>query len=129
MTFRLKIAYYWRLVSYIIERFAADNCTYRAAALTFTTLLSLVPFMAVVLAIMTVFPVFEKIEKQIQHFIFNNFVPTSGEVIQVQLQVFAKQAHHLSWIGIAFLIVTAILLLVTIEKAFNAIWQVRTRRA
>ncbi|MCD6055803.1 MAG: hypothetical protein K0R12_765 [Gammaproteobacteria bacterium] len=120
-------AYYKRLFFHIIKRFEEDGCSYRAAALTFTSLLSLVPLMAVGVAIITAFPMFQSIEEKVQHFIFKNFVPTSGEVIQSQLQVFAKQTLHLSWIGIIFLIVTAVLMMFTIEKAFNAIWQVRGR--
>ena len=124
-----KLGYYWRLACYIGQRFYQDSCSYRAATLTFTLLLSLVPLMTVSIAIITAFPMFKAFEVQVQHFIFTNFVPTAGERVQQQLEVFANQASHLSWVGIVFLMVTAILMMFTIERAFNAIWKVRSRRS
>lgn len=77
---------------------------------------------------MTLFPAFQDIDETIQHFIFTNFVPTSGEVIHEQLHLFASQMANLSWIGSSFLIITAISMMMTIEEAFNAIWRIRGSR-
>ncbi len=118
----------WRFIKTVYERFFEVGCTYRSAALTYTTLLSLVPLMTVSFAVFAAFPVFSHISGQIQNFIFSHFVAASGEVIQTYLQKFVSQTKNLSAIGSAFLFVTAILMMFTMEQAFNAIWKVDSRR-
>jgi len=117
-----------RFLKTLYLRFFEDGCTYRAAALTYTSLLSLVPLMAVSFAIFAAFPVFHNISAQMQNFIFSHFVATSGEVIQQYLQKFVAQTRNLSAIGSFFLVITAVLMMFTMEQAFNAIWRVKSRR-
>lgn len=111
-----------------LQRFNETNCTDRAAALTFTSLLSLVPLMTVSFAIMTAFPEFQTLGNHLQNFIFNNFVATSGDVIQNYLQNFVAHATKLSEVGLLFLMVTAIMMMYTLEKSLNAIWNVNKAR-
>lgn len=113
---------------YVLQRFYEDGCTYRAAALTFTGLLALVPLMAVVLAALSAFPMVKVVSGQIESWVFANFVPASGDLIQHYLQQFVAQSSQLSAFGILFLLVTAILMMFTIEQAFNTIWRVRIQR-
>ncbi len=117
-----------RFVYFLYDRFFSGGVTYRAAALTYTTLLALVPFMVVGLSIFAAFPVFDKMGPGIQDFIFENFVPATGKAVQGYLQTFVSQATQLSLLGFVFLIITAVMMLFTMEQAFNAIWQVRERR-
>ncbi len=112
----------WRILSREV------NCTYRAAALTYMTLLALVPLMVVSFDVLAIFPVSKTLAVSIEHFIFQNFVPATGQVVQDYLESFAAQAKQLSFIGAIFLIVTAILLLFTVEQSFNAIWQIKKHR-
>lgn len=115
-------------LGYLARRFRDDNCLTAAAALSFTTILSLVPLTAVVLSILSAFPAFQNLVQRIQDFIFMNFVPASGEVIQDYIQQFADQASNLPGLGMVFLIVTALLLMNTIDAALNQIWHVRRTR-
>lgn len=119
---------FWRFCVFLARRFDDDGCFYRAAALTYTTLLSLVPLLAVSFAALAAFPTFKNISLDIQNFIFNNFVAASGQVIQNYLQQFIAQVSHLSLIGLIFLVLTAVAMLYTIEQAFNTIWRVRRPR-
>ncbi len=108
--------------SYFWRHFFSNNCLQHATALSYTTLLSLVPLMAVTLSIFTVFPIFEDISLQIQNFVFENFVPTSGEVIQQYIQKFAENASKLTGPGILFLVITSLMMMATIDKSLNTIW-------
>ncbi len=117
-----------RFIRYLSLRFIEDKCSKTAAALTYTSLLSLVPLLAVGFAILAAFPVFKSVGKEIQDFIFVNFVPTSQEMIQEYLLNFVDKASDLTIVGIIFLFVTALLLMETIEQALNDIWRVRKRR-
>jgi membrane protein len=100
-----------------------------AASLAYTTLLSLVPLFTVVLSILSAFPVFEQWTLTLEHFIFANFVPASGELVSSYLRDFSNQAGRLTAIGLATLLVTALLLLSNIENALNRIWGVRAGRS
>lgn len=113
---------------FLFQRFLADRAMHSAAALTYTTLFAVVPMMTVTFAMLSAIPVFQGMGEQIQAFIFHNFVPSSGETVQEYLQAFSTQARQLTWAGVVLLAVTAFMMLVTIEKAFNAIWRVRQPR-
>lgn len=115
-------------IGYVNDRFSTDRCFQTAAALTYTSLLSLVPLFTVAFSLLTAFPVFESWSKAIQNFIFANFVPAFGEMVQDYLIRFADQASHLTAVGIIFLVITALLLMQTIDHALNDIWEVRERR-
>jgi len=117
-----------QFIHHVSKRFVADRCTYIAAALTYTSLLALVPLLAIGFSILAAFPVFETVTDEIQDFIFANFVPASQEMIQDYLLGFAQQASNLTAIGVVFLLVTALLLMETIDYAFNEIWGVQQRR-
>ncbi len=105
-----------------------DRCLRSAAALCFTTLLSLVPLATVILMIFTAFPSFDSFSIDIQNFIFNNFVPTSGNVVQENLTALIANSSKLTGIGIAMLILSALLLMDTIEGTLNDIWDITSKR-
>ena len=117
-----------RFIRFVIKHFIQDDCTYIASALAFTTLLGVVPLMSVGLAIFATFPVFKGLAEPLQNFIFDNFVPSAGKIVQTYLQQFTSQVSKLSIPGIIFLVFTAILMMFTIEKAMNKIWRVSSSR-
>ena len=111
------------------HRFTRDDGLQHVAALTFTTLLSLVPLMTVMLALFSVFPASDRLSQQVEDFLFQNFVPAAGEAVQEYLRNFSQKAGKLTGVGFAFLIVVALMLMSNIDKAFNAIWHVRRKRS
>lgn len=117
------------LVGYTARRFWKDDCFSTAGSLSYTTMLAIVPLFAVSLAMLAAFPVFSDIKVQIQKFVFSNFVPAAGDVLQQYITKFVANTNHLTAFGIVFLAVTALMLLSTIEDTFNRIWrQVESRR-
>src|SRR4249920_4143878 len=115
-------------VRQIVAQFGAHGLLDSAASLTYTTLFAVVPLMTVSYTILSMFPDFSMMGQQIQAFVFQNFVPASSAVIQERLEDFSRQARELTIAGFAFLLVTAFMMLVTMEKAFNEIWQVAEPR-
>lgn len=111
-----------------LQHFLRDNCREHAAALTFTTLFAVVPMLTVIFTALAAVPSLHHVSGDIQQFIFDNLVPSTGETVQGYLTDFSRQASQLTVVGIGMLFVTAILMLVTIERAFNEIWQVRAPR-
>lgn len=112
------------LVRLIVRRFVQDRCMQTAASLTFTTLLSLVPMITIALTVFSAFPVFEDFSAQIKIFLLNNLMPDNAGIIITQyMQQFADSATRLTAVGIVFLAITAMSMMLTIDKAFNVIWQ------
>ena len=117
-----------RAVKSFFQIFGRGQSFRNASALAYTSLISFVPLMAVSLSIFSAFPAFDNISTQMQDFAFENFVPTSGKVVQEYLLEFSSKAKRLTGVGIVFLVITSILLMSTIEKALNSIWQVSENR-
>jgi membrane protein len=132
MNWKARLTYHFyacdRFVRFVIQHFIKDDCAYIASALAFTTILAVVPLMSVGLSVFSTFPIFQNLADPVQNFIFDNFVPASGKIVQTHLQQFASQVSKLSVWGVAFLIITALLVMFTIERAMNKIWRVSSSR-
>lgn len=126
--FKAPIFRLYSFLRFVILHFIEDDCSYRASALTFTSLLAIVPITVVGLGILSAFPVFKDLAPIVQNFIFANFVPETGRVVQSYLLQFATQVQQLSMLGILFLMLTALLMMYTIEHSMNQIWRVQTSR-
>ena len=116
----------WRFTS---QRADEEKLLQVASSLTFTTVLAIVPMLAVVLSLFTAFPVFQEFRVALEDFLANSLMPPSvSDNIMEYLNQFARQASRLTAIGGAFLLVTSLLLIMTIDKAFNDIWHVTRQR-
>lgn len=117
-----------------VLRFTLDFAGHRkltrvASSLTFTTVLAIVPLLAVVLALFTAFPLFAEFHQALETFLSESLLPPSvSDTIMRYLNRFAAQASGLTAVGGAFLVVTSILLIMTIDAAFNEIWNVAHQR-
>ncbi|MCR9104961.1 MAG: YihY family inner membrane protein [Gammaproteobacteria bacterium] len=120
---------FWHRASYLVSRFGADRCSENAAALTYMSLFALVPLLTVLYTIATAVPVFQGLEEDLQQLLFEHLVPESSSDIETYLSDFSRQAKNLTGPGIAFLLITAVLMLRNIEKAFNLIWRARKNRS
>ena len=111
------------------ERFQQDRLGVTASALTFTTVLALVPFFAVVLAVFTAFPLFGRFRDALERWLTDSLIPASiaGNVMDYLTQ-FATQASQLGTLGFGALVFTAISLVLTIDHTLNAIWRTPAKR-
>jgi len=110
------------------QQFREDRSFESAGALSYTSLLALVPLMAVMFGVISAFPVFDRWAGEVEEYIFANFVPAAGDVIHEYISEFVGRTAGLTGAGTVFLIATAVLLMSTIEKSLNRIWRVRTQR-
>lgn len=119
-----------RLIRLAADRFEEDRCVQVAGNLTFTTLLALVPIFTIAFTLFAAVPVFEDWANAFKIFLLTTLVPeVGGKIITVYMQQFADNAAKLTAVGLSFLAVTAVLLLVSIEKVFNGIWRARRPRS
>jgi membrane protein len=107
------------------QRFREDHLALTAGSLTFTTLISLVPLVTVMLAIFTAFPMFARFQLSVQQYFVQALVPDSiaRPVLQALTQ-FAGKASKLGSLGLLLLGLTALALMFTIDRTLNGIWRV-----
>src|SRR5215471_2866006 len=112
-------------VRMVWQRFFEERCISIASSLAFTTLLSIVPIIVVALAVLSVVPMFEETSAELQAFLLSNLIPESAASVAGYARELSDNAAGLTAIGLAFLFVTATLLLLNIDRAFNQIWRVQ----
>lgn len=116
----------FRIVSAAIR----DRLFQVASSLAFTTILAIVPLLAVTLSLMTAFPIFADFESALQTFLREQLMPDAfSETVMRYLDEFVAQASRLSTVGGLFLMVTAILVILSIDDALNDIWHVKQQRS
>ena len=62
-----------RLAFHVWSHFREDRCLSEAASLSYTSLLAMVPLLAVIFGVISAFPVFSQVSDKLQSFIFACF--------------------------------------------------------
>lgn len=111
------------------DRFREDRLALNASSLTFTTVLALVPLFTVLLAVFSAFPAFGKLQGVMQQWLADSLFPEFiARQVMGYLTQFSAKASRVGALGFAFLLATAVSLVLTIDRTLNAIWRVRRRR-
>jgi membrane protein len=121
---KMVVAYFYVLW----QRMDQDRITMVAGHLAYVSLLSLVPLVTVIFALFAAFPMFSEVSEQLKGFIFQNFMPATGDTIQMYLEQFVANSNKMTAVGICGLIVTALLLIGSIDNALNHIWRTEKQR-
>ena len=110
----------------ILRNFWLDNCLLRGSALAFTTILSLVPLLALAFAILKGFGVQNQVEPLVLEQLSGGSQEVAGRIIRY---INNTNMRSLGVFGLLTLLVTAITLLDNVEDAFNSIWGVKATRS
>jgi membrane protein len=111
-----------------IVEFVNDKCAEKASALTYFSMLSLVPVIAMIVAIAKAFGIRELMEKELakyfsgQEAVLENVLPYAEKMLS------GTSGGIVTGISIVFLIFTVIRLLINIEAAFNDMWEIKKSR-
>ncbi len=119
---------WFQFIIFVIKRFEADKCRQNAGSLTYTTLFAVIPMLTVFLVIVSSIKALAPARQQMQQYIYANLLPRSGVAVEQYLNNFAEKSSNLTVLGVLILFVTAVLMLTTIEEAFNQIWRVKKAR-
>jgi membrane protein len=119
---------WFQFILFVINRFEADKCRQNAGSLTYTTLFAVIPMLTVFLVIVSSIKALAPARQQMQQYIYANLLPRSGVAVEQYLNNFAEKSSNLTVIGVLILFITAVLMLSTIEDAFNQIWRVKKAR-
>ena len=123
-----KLALSKQFLQALQRRCVQDRITVSAGNLAYVTLLSLVPFIMVFFTILQAFPAFAEGRAALESFIFENFVPHAGGVVQQYVTEFVANASQMGTVGILFLVLVALLLISNVDKTLNHIWQTPSER-
>ncbi len=115
--------------AFVWRRFLADKCLESAGALSYTTLFALVPLVVAAFGLLSAFAFFDGWLESVTGWIFQNFVPSSGMVVQEYLTGFADNATKLTGIGVAGVLVSAVMMMWSVEEAYNRVWRVPKSRS
>ena len=120
----------WKNTAWTLrERFREDRLGLTASSLTFTTTIALVPLFTVLLAVFTAFPMFAKFQLILQQWLIQSLIPDSiARQVLGYLTQFAGKASRLGSVGLGVLVMTALALILTIDRTLNGIWRVRKPR-
>ena len=118
------VAFAW----FVVRRFDDERVPQVAASMTFTTLLALVPVLTVMVVIASAFPVFDQWSGEFVSFINRTIVPQGADMVFDYINAFRDKATKLTAIGSVMLVVTSLMLIRTIDNAFNRIWRVNSQR-
>jgi len=83
----------------------------------------------VALAIFSAFPMFARLQATLQRWLVESLVPDHiARQVFSYLNQFAVKAGQMGWVGAVALLVTALALILTIDRKLNDIWRVRQAR-
>ena len=119
----------WTFTRWIWRRFDETGILLTAGSLTFTTLLAIVPVLTVLLVAVTMFPAFADVVTMCMSLVNRMIVPSGAAAVADYLNAFKLQAGRLTALGIGLMLVSALMLVHTIEREFNRIWHVQQQRA
>lgn len=117
------------LLLYTFRRMGDERLDQVIGSLTFTSVLALVPFLTIALAIFTTFPIFHTFRASLETYFIQSLIPKAiANTILGNLTMFASKASRLSSVGAIALMVTAFSTMAMIDGAFNHIWRVKKKR-
>ena len=125
---RRRIAATGTFCRYVLHRFSRDGCFAASGALSYTTLVSLVPLGVIGLGVLSAWPNFAAVRQELLALVFRNFVPQISEQAAWWFEYFAGSAAQATALGIIGTGASGILLLVTVEDHLNALWRVTSAR-
>jgi len=114
---------------FVWRRWNEDRCPQVAAALTYVTLLALVPLFVAAVAVLSSAPIFADVIEELKRFLLRNLVPDiARHIIYVNLAQFQQNAARLTTVGLVGVVVLNVMLLLSIDRTLNGIWRVRRSR-
>ena len=119
------------LVSEVNKQIADGEVRLLANSLSYSTLLSLIPFFAVSLSVFHAFGGLDKLYSEIEPMIMQNFASAAGKAALNSLQglIFKIKPQTLGLLGFFGLLVTSTTLLIDMEGAVEKVWGVKEKRS
>jgi membrane protein len=126
---REKLLEIFGFLRFVWRRWNDDRCPQMASALTYATLLAMVPLFMIVVAVLSSAPMFEDLIDGLKRLVLRNLVPdVARRLIFETLAQFQENAAKLTRVGLVSVVFLALMLLLFIDRTLNGIWRVRRSR-
>ena len=113
----------------ILQRGREERLPQAAGGLAFTTVVSMVPLLALSFALFTRIPVLRPAGDAIREHLLRGLLPADiTRTVLKHLTQFAGNAGGLTLVGFAALLLSALALLMSVENTLNRIWQAKKPR-
>ncbi|MBS9779401.1 MAG: YihY family inner membrane protein [Moraxellaceae bacterium] len=115
----------WKGIQFLLftfKEFGRNKCSETAYFLSYTTLLSFVPMLAIIVMVLSYSEILQPAREQFYIYLYNDVIPNSGEQLQKYLSEFIEKSASVGVVGVVALIYTCMSMLVKIEISFNGIW-------
>lgn len=112
----------WRFWQNVIRLFYSRQGLDSVAVLAYTSLIGVVPMLAVMLSLFSVSPLFANFETVVMEQVVSNLMPNSYPVIKEYLIQFSQQAASLKGPGLSIMLITVLLLLWKVDEKLNGLW-------
>lgn len=122
------IAKTMRIMMAAVRGFSNDDCSLQASALTYYSILSIVPVLAVAFGIAKGFGFEKHLEKEVTQKFFEQKELAEKIIGFAYSALQSAQGGLIAGVGVIVLFWTVLKLLSNIESSFNAIWKVRKPR-
>lgn len=117
------------MFSVILRRGREERLPQAAGGLTFTTVMSVVPLLAVSFAVFARTPSLRPAGEAIREHLLRGLLPADiAKTVLRYLAQFTGNAGGLTQVGFALLLVSALAMLLSVENTLNRIWQVKKPR-
>ena len=111
------------LYIYFLNRVKRDSIGLEASALSFTSILALIPAISVIFYFFAVFPAFQDVRDSLQQFAKDNFMPVFSETLSNYVGSFVEHAGKLTVTSTIVFFVISLLLVRSIDQCLNRIWR------
>ena len=127
---RGRLTYLVRVMVQVFRQWARDRCPQQAASLAFQTLLSIVPLLAVTLAILRSTGAMQA-ESSFVDFVATKLLPVSREQIASHLLSWSGNItfESLGLVGLVTTMLLAFVMINSLERIINVIWRAERRRS
>ena len=114
---------------YLSKRAGSDEIDVLASSLSYTTIMSLIPVLAVLLSVFSIFPSFSSYRDEMMNYILHNMMPQIGDVLKENINSFIANASKTTAVGVGSLVIIALALIRRIDITLNKIWHVKVKRS
>ena len=129
---RLAVTHFVRRVLIFFRLWFKDivehNCKVEAAALTFFTLLALVPLFLLLAKLVSVVPDQAAYVRQVQQFLLDLLVPESAGIVKEYLNRFASRVNAITIASLPMLLISILVLMLQLEKVLTGIFAMKRRK-
>lgn len=120
--------YFLKIIIISVKEYIRDRCTEKASALTYLSALSLVPVIAMAIAIAKAFGLRQVMEEELQKY-FNGQDQMLENILPAVDNMLSTDGDGIATIvAVVVLIYTVVKLLMNIESAFNDMWDIKQSR-